>query len=114
MHRHYSVPVIPFIVNLGYIVTPAVLYADDTLLAFSSAANLQQLLEAIVEEGLKYGLELNWEKTLQMQISTASFVLRPDGQPIKSVREAIYLGGVLACDGRTNRELCRPKNWGKN
>ena len=90
-----------------YIVTPAVLYADDTLLASSSAANLQQLLEAIVEEGLKYGLELNWEKTLQMQISTASFVLRPDGQPIKSVREAIYLGGVLACDGRTNRELCR-------
>ena len=65
------------------------------------------MLDAIVEEGAKYGLELNWDKTLQMQISTADSVSGPAGQVIKTVRNAVYLGGMLACDGHCSRELCR-------
>lgn len=77
----------------SYIVTNEVLYADDTLLASHSRENLQKLLTATVEEGSRYGLELNWSKTLQMQISTPASVPRPDGTAIQSVREAVYLGG---------------------
>eukprot|EP00959_Pyramimonas_sp_CCMP1952_P116206 2429365-Pyramimonas_sp.AAC.1 len=55
-----------------YVVAPDTLYADDTLLASRSSVNLQNMLNAIVTEGAKYGMELNWEKALQMQINTHS------------------------------------------
>ena len=61
----------------------------------------------MVEEGRRYGLELNWSKTVQMQVSTASRVTQPNGENIKSVREAVYLGGLLTCDGRAVREITR-------
>ena len=87
--------------------TRDVLYADDTLLMSSHMANLQKLLEAIVSEGALYGLELNWQKTQQVQISTVDRVVRPDGGEIKSVREAVYLGALVSCDGKGGRELSR-------
>ena len=69
-----------------YIVTRDMLYADDTLLASSSADNLQIILSSIVEEGARYGLELNWSKTVQMRISTNEQVCCPSGEPIACVR----------------------------
>ena len=80
-----------------YVVTRDILYADDTLLASQSSLNLQNMLNAIVTEGAKYGLELNWEKTLQMQINTNSNICQPDGGDIKRVRDAVYLGGLITC-----------------
>ena len=77
----------------AFIVTRDILYAEDTLLLSRHVANLNGLLAAIVAEGQKYGLELNWEKDLQMNISTDSRISRPTGEPIKTVFEAIYLGG---------------------
>ena len=90
-----------------YVVTRDILYADDTLLASSSASSLQSLLNAVVEEGARYGLELNWDKTMQMQISTSAQIHQPCGKPLKCVREAIYLGGLISCDGKSSRELSR-------
>ena len=62
------------------------IYADDTLLMSRHKENLDQLLAAIVNEGKVYGLELNWKKTLQMQVSTAERVFTPDGHDIETVR----------------------------
>ena len=91
----------------GYVVTRDVLYADDTLLVSQHQSNLQNMLNAIIEEGRNYGLELNWGKTVQMQISTNQKVTTPSGSEIKTVRDAVYLGGLLTCDGRASAELCR-------
>jgi len=90
-----------------YIVTRDILYADDTLLASQSSSNLQNMLNAIVGEGAKYGLELNWGKTMQMQINTNSVICQPDGGDIKTVRDAMYLGGLITCDARAAAELSR-------
>ena len=91
----------------AFIVTRDILYADDTLLLSRHAENLNGLLAAIVVEGEKYGLELNWEKTVQINISTDSRISRPTGEPIKSVREAVYLGGLITCDGKATTEVTR-------
>ena len=48
-------------------VSREILYADDTLLASSSKKKLQQLLDAVCAEGLKYGLELKWGKPIKCQ-----------------------------------------------
>ena len=50
----------------SYVVTRDMLYADDTVLVSRHAGNLQLLLERIIVEGKKCGLELNWDKTVQM------------------------------------------------
>eukprot|EP00959_Pyramimonas_sp_CCMP1952_P340380 7129418-Pyramimonas_sp.AAC.1 len=42
-----------------------------------------------------------------MHIATNDLVVRPDGGPIKAVREAVYLGGMINCDGRATPEITR-------
>ena len=43
----------------GCVVTQVALYADDALLASQRQTNLQIMLNVVVEEGRKHGLELN-------------------------------------------------------
>ena len=90
----------------AHVVTPEVLYAGDTVLVSSSASNLQHMLAVVVREGARYGLEFTWDRTVQMQISNPAHVARPDGECIKSVRKAVYLGGMLTCDRRVSGEVC--------
>ena len=66
------------------------------------------MLNASVAEGRKYGLELDWNKSFQMHIATNVSVVRPDGGPIKAVWEAVYLGGMINCDGKTTPEIKPP------
>jgi len=87
-----------------YVITNEVLYADDTLLLSSDAGNLQTLLDAVVEEGAKYGLELNWRKTYQMGVSVLPTMVGPGDKAIECKRGVIYLGGLIACDGRATAE----------
>ena len=68
-----------------YIVCNDVLYADDTFLVSSSATKLQDHLNIIVDEGKRYGLELNWGKTFMMKIKNQGQILQPNGQPLKIV-----------------------------
>ena len=91
----------------AYLVTRDILYADNTLLMSQHEDNLQAILGAVVKEGTRYGLELNWSKTFQMQVSTQSRISRPDGGAIASVREAVYLGGLVTCDGKAGNEISR-------
>ena len=67
------------------------LYADDTLLMSRHADNLQAILGGIVDEGARYGLELNWNKTVQMQIDTPTRICRPSGGDIKSAVSYTHL-----------------------
>ena len=52
----------------SYIVCSDLLYADDTMLISSSTVKLQAHLNLLVDEGRAYGLELNWSKTLALNI----------------------------------------------
>eukprot|EP00959_Pyramimonas_sp_CCMP1952_P355596 7447896-Pyramimonas_sp.AAC.1 len=83
------------------------MYADDTLLASHHCSNLRQLLAAVVGEGRKYGLELNWEKTVHMRISTDGAITSRSGEHIKAVRDAMYLGSFVSCDGEVATDLSR-------
>ena len=96
-----------------YLVTKDILYADDTLLASSNSANMERLVNAIVQESVAYGFEINWDKTVQIQVATARKINRPDGGPISCSREAVYLGGLVTCDGKAGRELVRRLGEGR-
>ena len=104
---------LPLVEEAEYVVTREVLYADDTLLLSSSPENLQALLGAVVEEGAKYGLELNWGKTYQMGISVVPCATRPDGEQIEKKRSVVYLGGLITCDGKATTEVIRRTGEGR-
>ncbi|CAE8620602.1 unnamed protein product [Polarella glacialis] len=90
-----------------HVVTNDVLYADDTLLISASEQRLQRHLELIVAEGKAYGMELNWDKTVVMQIRHHGEIKNQDGVILKCVSQAIYLGGLLTSDGSAISELAR-------
>ena len=46
----------------SFIVTPELVYADDTMLLGSSAATVQAHLDSVMAVGRTYGLELNLQK----------------------------------------------------
>ena len=97
----------------NFITSRELLYAGDMVLMSSSGDNLQKLLNAVVTEGPKYGLELNWEKTFQMNICAVLDIIRPDGTVLTKKRELIYLGGLFTSDGRALGELNRRLSEGR-
>ena len=64
-------------------------------------------------EGAKYGLELNWSKTYQMNICSNIQIYCPDGARLEVVRTFVYLGGLIACDGRCEGALNRKVGEGR-
>eukprot|EP00959_Pyramimonas_sp_CCMP1952_P301473 6307518-Pyramimonas_sp.AAC.1 len=64
----------------AYVVARDILNADDALLLSRRKQNMEDMLLAIITE---------------------------DGGAIKSVREAVYPGGLITCDGKVAAELTR-------
>ena len=97
-----------------FVVSRDLLYADDTALLSSSEENLQKLLNAVASEGAKYGLELNWDKTFQMNVNTDAIIYRPDGSNLQQKESVIYLGGLISNDTCVSSELNRRLSEGRS
>ena len=72
-----------------------VVHADNTICIGLSTAGLNRLLAAIEVEGCKYGMKLNKRKCEFIGIGNTGSVKIADGQPVKAVEEAKYLGCML-------------------
>ena len=90
-----------------YIVCPDVLYADDTVLLSSNPAKLQRTLDLVVDEGKRYGRELNWKKTMCMKVRNDGEIKAPSGEPVQTVEQAVYLGGMLSSNASAKPEVTR-------
>jgi len=77
------------------------------MLVGTDAAKLQQHLHLISRHGRAYGLELNVGKTLLLRVRHDGQVVSDEGEPIKAVDQAVYLGGLLTADGTPRAELTR-------
>ena len=97
-----------------FVVTRELLYADETVLLSARQDNLQQLPDAIVTEGAKYGLELNWEKTFQINVGTDACTYCPNGNVINQKESVIYLGGSISADSSVTIELNRRLSESRN
>eukprot|EP00959_Pyramimonas_sp_CCMP1952_P223047 4663134-Pyramimonas_sp.AAC.1 len=54
-----------------------VLYADDTVLVSASALKVQLLLDITNQVGKQHGLDLNWSKTVVLNINNGGVVRNP-------------------------------------
>jgi len=84
-----------------------ILYADDTLLLSVSAKSLERFLVAVSNAGASYGLELHWGKLQLINVRCHDPVRRPDLSRIEPQQSLLYLGSVVAADGRISNELAR-------
>ena len=82
-------------------------YADDTLLIDVDANVLETFMNCIAEVGKEYGMSFNWSKLEMLPIRMSAQISRPDGEDIKTKDSMLYLGSLLAADGRITSELAR-------
>ena len=71
------------------------------------------VLTEITREGAKYGLELNWSKTFQMNICTNVELYCPDGTKLVVKKDLMYLGGLISCDSRSEGALNKKLSEGR-
>eukprot|EP00959_Pyramimonas_sp_CCMP1952_P232136 4851329-Pyramimonas_sp.AAC.1 len=90
-----------------YLITPDVLYADDTMSAAEKPEYLQEHLNAVVRIGRAFGLDLNVGKTMLLRTRSEANIQGPDGEFIPCQSSAVYLGGLLSVDGQPKSELTK-------
>ena len=83
------------------------LYADDTLIVDATADGVYAFMMSIQEAGANYGLALNWSKLEVLPVRTACQIRAPNGKTITTKESSVYLGALLAADGRIHSELGR-------
>jgi hypothetical protein len=84
-----------------------IVYAVDTLIVGNSAKCVEKLAKAIETAGAEYGMSLHLGKTQALSVCTSERLCKPDGTFIEGDESMIYLGGLLARDGRSDSELSR-------
>ena len=82
-------------------------YADDTLIVGKSAEQLQQYLHALIKTAGVYGLQPNWDKTLHLRVGHENDIFVPEGGPVKTASQAVYLGSLLTTTGSSSRSVGR-------
>ena len=55
--------------------------------------------------GSDFGMSLHWGKTQELGVCTDRKLHNPQGDPIEDTGSLIYLGGLLAADGRPDSEI---------
>ena len=81
-------------------------YADDMTLMAESEEELKSLLMKVKEESEQVDLKLNIQKT-KIMASGPITLLQIDGEPMKTVRDSIFLGSRITADGDCSHEIKR-------
>ena len=83
------------------------LYADDTLVLEGDERVVKAYMDSISAVGKEYGLTFNWSKLEVLRVRHEGHVKLPAGGNVKEKDSIIYLGALLASDGRMGSELSR-------
>ena len=81
-------------------------YADDTTLMAESEEELKNFLMKVKEEGEKFGLKLNIQKT-KIMASGPINSWEIDGETVKTVADFILGGSSITADGDCSHEIKR-------
>ena len=84
-------------------------YADDTVLPTCNEKDLQNIVTAVNDKGMRYGMEMNVMKTKTMLISrskqTSKINISIEGNPIEQVEKMVYLGHIITETGKSDTEI---------
>ena len=80
--------------------------ADDTTLVAESKTELKSFLMKVEEESEKAGLKLNFQKT-KIMASGPITLWHIDGEPMKTMKDFIFLGSKITADYVHSHEIKR-------
>ena len=80
------------------------MYVDDTLIIGTRAREINIILKEVEKECAKYNLKLNYGKCNYIAMNGRAHIHFKNGDKLKEVEEAVYLGGVLTNDAGRMRE----------
>ena len=83
------------------------LYADDTSIIGSQAADVEELARAVESSGKQYGMTLHWGKTQLLSVRSSKRVRAPDGSLLDERPSILYLGALISADGKPDSEISR-------
>ena len=86
---------------------PDLLYSDDTILIGSDVRRVQLHLRILIDEGRRYGLELNASKTVMFQVNHTGSIYHESREVVEVVDEAEYLGGLLTYNAVVRPEITK-------
>ena len=88
-------------------------YTCDTTFMAESEEELKSLLMKVKEESEQVDLKLNVQKT-KIMASGPITSLQVDGEPMKTVRDFIFLGSRITADGDCSHEIKTLVPWKKS
>ena len=84
-------------------------HADDTVIIAEYKNQLQQLMDAVVEESEAIGLYLNSAKSFTMMLSKSEVrhtcKITVHGSTLEQVDRFVYLGSLYTSDGRCEQDV---------
>lgn len=91
-----------------------ILFADDQIVIAEDQQDMSYMLNKLIEEYNKWGLEVNTEKTQYMVIGGKGEDIELESGTIKNVAEYEYLGVTICEDGRDDKDIRKKMGKGKN
>ena len=91
--------------TFDYIDFVEILYADDTLLIGDNTRVLNLLVAAIEKHSSRYGMKLNKDKCLYINMNTKAKIKFGDKKEMKNAEEATYLGSAMSRKHLTRKEI---------
>lgn len=82
-----------------------ILYADDTICVTKQGAAMNRLVQAIEEEGAKYGLKLNHTKCEDLVYGKEADIWYRDRTQIPRKNEVKYSGVLINDKADTNKDI---------
>ena len=82
-----------------------VLYADDTVIFGEDPRTVETLLHLFETESSKFGLKLNYDKCMHMQVNSIQRLKYKDRKVVPKAEEVIYLGANINTRSNPNKEI---------
>ena len=82
-------------------------YADDTICISRCATVMNEFIQTIETEGLKYGMKLNKTKCELITNNHTARIILQNNTPVKKEKSATYLGCEIGIETTTREEISK-------
>ena len=112
--KHWMRKCNPMGIKVDDINIPTILFADDQVVFAEDQQDMVYMLNKLIEEFKKWGLQVNTEKTKYMHIGGVGQDINLESGVIKHVDKYEYLGVTITNDGRDNEDILKKTGKGRN
>ena len=100
-------------IQIGNEILYTLLFADDQVLIAGDEEDASYMLGKLKEEYVKWGLEINFQKTEYLALGETGNDLSLDNNSIRNTNQLKYLGVTLGKAGKCDLDITNKTNQGR-